>query len=39
MSPARLAEPVTFTPEGAVAISYNALVSSPLSLTDSIGMS
>ena len=28
---------VTFTAEGAVSISYNALVSSPLSLTASIG--
>ncbi|KDQ54855.1 hypothetical protein JAAARDRAFT_37966 [Jaapia argillacea MUCL 33604] len=28
--------PITFTPEGAVSISYSALVSSPLSLTNSI---
>ncbi|EIM83300.1 Clavaminate synthase-like protein [Stereum hirsutum FP-91666 SS1] len=36
MSPARVTEPVVFTPEGAVSISYNTLVSSPLSLTDAI---
>ena len=28
---------ITYTPEGAVSISYNTLVSSPLSLTSSIG--
>lgn len=39
MSPARVTEPVAFTPEGAVSVSYNTLVSSPLSLTDAIGMS
>ncbi|KAI0050658.1 Clavaminate synthase-like protein [Auriscalpium vulgare] len=29
-------QPITFTPEGAVTISYNALISSPLSLSASI---
>lgn len=29
--------PVTLTPEGAVSISYNALVSSPETLQDAIG--